>query len=296
MKASPIISLLCLALVLFSSCKKEDLDIACDENSFTVDQNKIDRKVLVIGIDGFRSDVMNANRSPFLYSYAQDPGTYFTGENIVEYLTLSGPNWTSLLTGAHWEKHMVEDNFFSFYNVEEYPPFFHYIEQAKSSINTVSLCHWLPINSSVNQDFTDYSPISLFSDSAIYADGLSLVEQNYSVDGDIIFLHFDDLDHFGHLNGFHDTIPEYAQAVTTMDGYAMGLVNAVDARRALGEDWIIFIVSDHGGINRGHTGLPNEPAVNQTIFYANHPSETFLSNYISSQTDLAPSILDFLGI
>ena len=289
------LGLISLSLVLLSACKKEDPFVPCDENSYEIDQSKISRKVLVIGIDGFRSDAMTANNSPFFYSLSQDPFTYFTANNKVEYLTLSGPNWTTLLSGVHWEKHGVTDNFFVGYN-PSYPSFFHYVENAKPSINTVSICRWLPINSQVVINQADFSPLSTYPDLAVYNQAVKIVNGTDSIVGDVIFLHFDDLDHNGHLYGFHDSIPEYAQAVATMDAYAEGLFNAVEARRNLGEDWIVFIVSDHGGLGTSHTGMPNEPSVNQTIFYANHPTVVFKSNYISSQVDLVPSILSFLGI
>ena len=293
MKSILFILLLCV-LVPLTSCNKEEAP--CEDSTSTVDQNKTTRKVLIIGIDGFRADALTPTSAPFLSSFSQDPFTYFTRQNQVEYHTLSGPNWTTLLTGVHWEKHLVVDNFFSFYDETNYPPFFYYIENAQASINTVSICHWLPINSRVVKEYADYSPLNLINDSAVYADGLAIIDQTSNIAGDVIFLAFDDLDHNGHLYGFHDTIPEYRQAVTTMSFYTEGLVNAVETRRSLGEDWMIFIVSDHGGEGRGHTGMPDVPSVRQTIFFANHPSASFRSNYISSQTDLAPTILSFLGI
>jgi predicted AlkP superfamily pyrophosphatase or phosphodiesterase len=239
---------------------------------------------------------MNLSNSPFLHALSQDSFTYYTGQNKVEYYTSSGPNWTSLLAGVHWEKHLVIDNFFSAYNPLEYPSFFHYIENAKPEIKTVSISHWIPINYVIVGDEADYSPIQAISDQEVAARATAIINRTDNVEGDVIFLHFDDLDHFGHANGFHDTIPEYVQAVSTMDGYVASLLNTVEARRSLGEDWIVFIVSDHGGFGTSHSGLPDEPSVNQTIFYANHPTAVFKTNYISSQADLVPSILAFLGI
>lgn len=288
-----------LSVLFLSSCQEDDeapTAPLCDEESYIIDESKINRKVLIIGIDGFRSDVMTVNNSPFLYNLSLDPCTYFTAQHQVEYYTSSGPNWTSLMTGVHWEKHLVENNFFSAYDSEEHPPFFYYIEQAKPSIHTASVCHWVPINGVINDGFADYSPFNFFSDTTVYTKGLAMVNQRSSIKGDVIFLHFDDLDHFGHGYGYHDTIPAYTEAVSIMDAYAESLFNAVEHRRSLGEDWIVFIVSDHGGEEREHSGKPNVPSVNQTIFYAHHPTISFKSNYISSQADLAPSVLSFLGI
>ena len=77
----------------------------------------------------------------------------------------------------------------------------------------------------------------------------------------------------------------------------MDLFNIIENRRSNGEDWMYFIVSDHGGDGVSH-GDANNPNINTTIFFAEHPFLQFKANccYISSQTDLAPTVLDFLGI
>jgi predicted AlkP superfamily pyrophosphatase or phosphodiesterase len=296
MKIIVSFTLLCLFIGLTNSCKEEEVNNSCEENTFTVDPIKIDRKVLIIGIDGFRSDVLTSNNAPFLFALSQSSDTYFTGQSKVEYYTSSGPNWTSLLTGVHWEKHLVENNFFSFYEPNDYPTFFKYIESASPSIHTAAICHWVPINYVIVDDQADYNPIQIISDLEVATKAIAVIDGSDNVKGDVIFLHFDDLDHYGHANGFHDTIPEYVQAVNTMDIYVQDLFSAVEARRIMGEDWLVFIVSDHGGEGREHSDLSYEPNVNQTIFFANHPTATFRSNYISSQADLAPSVLSFLGI
>ena len=43
-------------------------------------------------------------------------------------------------------------------------------------------------------------------------------------------------------------------------------------------------------------GDANNPKVNKTIFYAQHPTVEFKANYTSNQTDLAATILNFLEI
>ena len=47
------------------SCEKENPPYQIND-SITIDQEKIHRKVLIIGIDGFRSDVMNLTSTPFI--------------------------------------------------------------------------------------------------------------------------------------------------------------------------------------------------------------------------------------
>ena len=73
------------------------------------------------------------------------------------------------------------------------------------------------------------------------------------------------------------------------------MFNLIETKRVDGEDWICFIVSDHGGEGTDH-GDSSNPNINKTIFFAEHPTLSFRKNYTSNQTDLSASILDFLGI
>ena len=73
------------------------------------------------------------------------------------------------------------------------------------------------------------------------------------------------------------------------------MFNTINTKRLAGEDWLIMVVSDHGGDGTGHGDAQN-PHINQTIFFAHHPNLIFKNQYTSSQADLAPTILDFLGI
>lgn len=61
---------------------------------------------------------------------------------------------------------------------------------------------------------------------------------------------FDGIDHVGHGIG-HDT-PEYYAKLTEYDGYVGRIMKAV--KEAYGDDFIVLMSSDHGGVNKGHGG------------------------------------------
>lgn len=286
---------LLLTLLLSISCEKEKTD-PCTSNQITLEPTASANNVLIIGVDGFRSDVLTPALSPFLASLTIGSSTYFNDKHQVEYYTSSGPNWTSILTGLHWETHQVVDNFFLDYDSSLHPSVFHYIEEANPEAQTSVVCHWLPITSIIVRDQADYAPVSLFSDSAVYFEGLELVNQSSANSSDVIFLHFDDLDHYGHFNGYHENIPQYADAVERMDAFTQGLFNAVEVKRNAGENWLICIVSDHGGEGNEHSDMPDVPAVIETILFVNVPGASFNSSHISNQADVTPTVLDYLGI
>ena len=57
------------------SCERENSPYQIND-SITIDQEKIHRKALIIGIDGFRSDVMNLTSTPFINDLIQNKNTF----------------------------------------------------------------------------------------------------------------------------------------------------------------------------------------------------------------------------
>ena len=142
---------------------------------------------------------------------------------------------------------------------------------------------------------TDFSPQAFVQDMEVYQNVQNLLTNDSPFNADIIFVHFDELDAAGHAFGFSSDVPEYSSKLNTLDTYVENLFNTINTKRLAGEDWLIMVVSDHGGDGTGH-GDAHNPYINQTIFFAQHPSLVFKNQYTSSQADLAPTILDFLGI
>ncbi|MBY0261086.1 MAG: alkaline phosphatase family protein, partial [Phycisphaerales bacterium] len=68
------------------------------------------RKVLIIGIDGLRPDALAAADAPSIDALIAD-GAYSAAAQA-EDITISGPGWSSMLTGVHRDKHGVTGNSF----------------------------------------------------------------------------------------------------------------------------------------------------------------------------------------
>ncbi len=299
-----IILLLLLGILVFS-CKKDTFDPSCNldfnlsscpEEVISLDSSKINRNVLIIGLDGFRSDGVREDITPFLFQLSSLNEVYFTGENSVEDHTISGPNWSSLLTGVHWCKHQVADNDFTNHALANYPSLFSYIENAIPSKNTASIVNWLPINEFLADPIADYAPMDSRSDEVVFQDAFSLLNSGNPIAPDVLFLHFDNLDAVGHSEGFDPNILAYKNALKQIDLYILSLFDLIDTKRQNGEDWLIAIVSDHGGDGTGHGGGQDNDLINKTIFFLDHPTESFRLSHTSSQVDLVPTVLDFLGI
>src|SRR5437870_4310455 len=88
------------------------------------------KKLLLIGIDGCRADVITAAFTPCMDSIIHLSNTAYTYKMKNENHTLSAPNWTSMLTGVHCAKHKEKYNSsFRPGKTLKYPTFFKYIKQ-----------------------------------------------------------------------------------------------------------------------------------------------------------------------
>jgi len=272
----------------------ESCEYANGPDVIVVDSLKIDRKVLVIGIDGFRIDVMQQDITPFMHNLTKSRNGYYNLAHLAEEITYSGPNWSSMLTGVHQDKHNVTNNDFDNDNYSTYPPFFHYIEEADNSINTSSIVNWTPINTYIVSGYADIAPEESINDATVLLTAQDILS---SASADILFLHFDELDGAGHSYGYSPDVEEYINTAANLDSYVETLFNIIESKRSNGEDWMFFIISDHGGEGTGHGDASNSN-IRNTVFFVEHPTLEFQADccYFSTQADLAPTVLDFMGI
>jgi hypothetical protein len=72
---------------------------------------------------------------------------------------------------------------------------------------------------------------------------------------DALFVYFDAVDLAGHASGFNPSNPSYMAAIEGVDGHIGTVLNALYARPNYAqEDWLILVITDHGGIGTGHGG------------------------------------------
>ena len=211
--------LILFLLLAFNISCHEDIKVSDCENisGFTIDENKINNKVLLIGIDGLRSDVLNKENSPFLYNLSISNFTYINYNHIVERPTISGPNWSSILTGTRVDKHNVFNNDFSDNSLILYPSIFHYIEKVAPYLKTSSIVNWTPINEYITID-ADYREMKEINDLEVYKIAEEKITSSLS---DIMFIQFDELDIAGHNFGFSKNSNEYCNTLRMIDNYIL---------------------------------------------------------------------------
>jgi predicted AlkP superfamily pyrophosphatase or phosphodiesterase len=205
-------------------------------------------KVLVIGIDGLRSDAFRAAAAPHLLGLAHDGS--FAPEAYADRITRSGPGWTSLLTGAWSPKHGVIDNTFAGYDPEAFPHVFRRLKEARPACVTASLVNWEPLarlatHADVSRAYGDDDSVALAAE--------RLLAGRDGPDPDVLFLHFDAPDFAGHRYGFSRFSPPYMAAIRRTDERAGRVLAALAARPGReNEAWLVLVATDHGGTLRHH--------------------------------------------
>ena len=105
----------------------------------------LQKKVLIIGIDGTRPDSLVVAQTPTLDRLMAE-GTYSL-RAVTDPITHSAACWSSMFTGVWGDKHGVQDpgNSFAGNRFAAYPNFMKRLEQADSNLNTVVFARWAPL-------------------------------------------------------------------------------------------------------------------------------------------------------
>ena len=227
------------------------------------------KKALYIGMDGTRFDALQAAEAPNLDRLIKD-GIYadnclILGERYQKNDTISGPGWSTILTGVWADKHGVHDNSFKGKNYEAFPHFFARIRAQKPDARLVSLITWSPIedhivsHADVHKKYEDSSKdYAKFDASAAEEAVTQLADPKL----DCLFLYFGQVDETGHKHGFHPTVKEYRAGIERVDAHIGKVLEALAKRETLqNEDWLIVVTSDHGGQGTNHSNGHKVPEI-----------------------------------
>ena len=233
-------------------------------------EGKTEKKVVIIGYDGCRADILNEKQENGAVSYLLGKGasinlTYCGGVNYPEentQKTSTAPGWCSMITGE-WADvtgitgngitkaiepktlmtSLVEDN------VIDDAAFItkwkgHFTNDNSTYIDEKAYCE----ENNIDVEFELRKNKSDIQTGAI--------EEVTSEDcADFVFIIYEDTDSAGHDFGFSYNNPVYKDGFKTEDGYGYEVIKAIEARDTYEtEDWLIIVTSDHGGFGTDHGG------------------------------------------
>jgi predicted AlkP superfamily pyrophosphatase or phosphodiesterase len=263
------------------------------------------KHVLVIGIDGCRSDALRAAKIPNIKSltdngtvcYHANAGGELGGET--QQPTISGPCWSSICTGVWVNKHNVPNNEFKKPNLKTsvdgkiagYPHFFTRLKEKSPTCFLASIVHWAPINTGIVSD-ADFCGNG--SDAIVAQKCAELLLGNCNPA--VVFLQFDDVDGAGHSSGYGPQSPNYVAAIETVDGHIGTVLNALKERPQLAqENWLILVTADHGGRDKKHGGQsPEERTVFLVAYGGGYPHKVLETS--PGIVVIPPTVFRHLGV
>lgn len=268
------------------------------------------KRVLIIGIDGMRSDALRAADAPNIAALsAQGVTTYnaIAGGILgtpTQQPTISGPGWCSITIGVWTDKHKIVDNDFSPYTAavaSDYPHFFQRLKAAKPNSYLSSIVSWGPIEDQIVGKVASSVNYHVKATGADYpARDLDVTNKAVSHLGatnpDVLFLHFDQVDGAGHSSGFTPANPAYLSAIHTVDTHIGSVLAAINARPQIAQEkWLVILTTDHGG-NNGHGGQSSEERNIPFIVSGSVVNAPQVSSATPGQTAVPPTAMKYLGV
>lgn len=272
--------------------------------AFVTAQAPPTKKVLLIGIDGCRTDALLAAHAPNLQKLGRE-GAMSVDNDVLgdrkfgaDSVTL--PGWASMLTGVWADKHGIRDN-----GARKPSNYATFIGRARGMTPKSTTAAFVSFRSVVNLIFNDEGGVHFVlegskhgfdkADEAVTTEAIDHLAKH---DPLITFVYFGQVDSAGHRHGFHPKVEPYTDAIAAVDRHVGKLLTALANRpNYASEDWLILVGADHGGRGLSHTGAGAYDEVRRTFLIMNGPSVA--KDQMPAKTanvDIAPTALTHLGI
>jgi len=221
--------------------------------------------VVVIGVDGMTAKSLEVANTPNMHALMA-LGSYTRAAHSVK-PTVSGPNWGSMLMGSKPETHGIVNNSWTLDADDPFPTVFTALRAADPNAVLVAAYEWdtfgkLFVDEVVTQRIgVDKEAIE--NDTSENAASRYIATQAAQCIKEkkpkLTFIHLDMVDHAGHSYVYDSE--KYNVAVGEADELVGIVVKGVDDA-GIRKNTAIFVVSDHGGIDKGHGGdTPEETIV-----------------------------------
>jgi hypothetical protein len=266
--------------------------------------------VLLIGTDGTNLDKV------LQYAYIQPDSGFravmeqgVTGAtSIVGHTTISGPSWTTILTGVWDNKSGVINNIFNPAPYDAWPTVFNLIEYYRPDVDTAVYADWKYINDMAGaggyaadvNEFVAFDTTWEDTDDAVVDATIARIVATTATDSSFIFSYQVAVDEAGHAAGGGS--PEYAAAVVNTSENIKRIMDTVDAWETAnpGEEWTVIMTTDHGhqqSVGFGHGfQSPNETSSFVVFDLEGDSANDGKQNLGYSNADITPTIVSLFDV
>lgn len=266
--------------------------------------------VLLIGVDG-------VNMSKILEYAYDEPTSGFrilmdqgvTGTtSFVGHTTLSGPSWSTILTGAWDDKTGVFNNIFNPRPYDAWPTAINLIEYNTPDVDTAVFANWQYINDIADaggyqadiNEFVAFDTSWEDTDDLVVQRTIEQILNTTATDSAFIFSYQVAVDEAGHEAGGDS--PEYEAALINTSENIAAIMVAIDAWEAAnpGQQWTVITTTDHGhqpqaGFGHGFNS-PLETSSFVIFDLEGDDANDGLQNLGYSNVDITPTVLKRFNI
>jgi hypothetical protein len=266
--------------------------------------------VLLIGTDGTNLDKV------LQYAY-DEPDSGFravmeqgvtAATTLVGHTTISGPSWTTVLTGVWDNKSGVINNIFNPVPYDAWPTVFNLIEYSRPEVNTAVYADWKYINDMAEaggypadvNEFVAFDTTWEDTDDLVVDATIARIAATGATDSSLIFSYQVAVDEAGHAAGGGS--PEYAAAIVNTSENIKRIMDAIDAWETAntGEEWTVIVTTDHGhqqsaGFGHGFQS-PNETSSFVIFDLEGDSANDGRQNLKYSTADITPTVVSLFAV
>ena len=265
---------------------------------FAISYSQKIKHVIVLGIDGCDIQGLTLAHKPNIDSLVARGS--WTFEAKAQMPTVSSPNWASLIDGvppkAHgiwsnsWQRKQIKDSVYCGAKKGRVSPtIFRVLRESDKHAQIACIMEWWSFRRLVEPGVCSIRQRTVWEGITDFRVPTVIRVRKPK----FLFIHFNDVDETGHKFG-HGNVKEYVSAIERVDRSIGKIIKSVKKAHML-ESTVFIIVSDHGGINKGHGGSTPEEVNVPFVFSGasikqNHQIKSFVNNY-----DLSPTIAKMLN-
>ena len=246
------------------------------------------RRVLLIGIDGLRLDVLEQTQTPHLDRVLVD-GCLTSSLIPAGTPTVSGPMWSSILTGVWAPEHGVMDN--EHPPAERAPDVLCRVLDADPGAQVFAAAGWHPLVSAAGcGPVIDPARVTCFathlgtSGDVQVTDCVTARLEEDDAALRAAFAYLGEIDEVGHRVGVGT---EYVEELHRVDTCIGRILDSLE-RRTDAHEWTVLVTTDHGHVDAGgHGGVST---VERTVWIG--ASDPQLADKLRDSTDITPLMLE----
>jgi len=252
--------------------------------------------VLVIGIDGLGAHGFQIAHTPNMDELMKNGSYSLSARTVIP--SSSGPAWSSMITGATVERHGVGNNewtvdkkilepvFKGEHNM--FPTIFGETRKHLPKSVIGAIYHWGSFGNFIEKGVCDLSIPAKSEDEATQKACDFLAAKH----PDFTFVHLDLVDHGGHGSGYRSA--EYAKSVEKADSL-VGVLIAKLKDTGMLDQTVVFIISDHGGLEKKHGGSSPDEMIVPFIISGKGVKKGYEIKHPLFTYDLAPTVSWLFG-